>query len=85
MYDEFNDVGELLSREDEDQSELNREFGEAFDGPEDTDFSFAYQREDNSFANFGFDADKAAQMRKAELEEDISLYEEGFDFFDEFE
>jgi len=86
MYNEFEDIDELLSREDEDQSELNREFGEAFDGSEDTDFSFASQREANGFANFGFDADEAARMRESEgfdLDEDDEP--QHYDFFCEFE
>ena len=50
----------------DDESPLNQEFAQAADNPQDFDFSFAAQREESGFANFGFDPAKAAEMRAAD-------------------
>jgi hypothetical protein len=63
------DIDNILTGEDEDQSELNHEFGEAFDDTENFDFGFEEQRADEGLANFGFDADVAQAMREADLSE----------------
>ena len=49
-------------------SELNRQFGEAFENPDDFDFGFEQEREASGFANFDFDPAEAEAMRQSELE-----------------
>lgn len=51
----------------EHDSPLNQAFAAASDNPEEFDFSFAEERRESGFANFGFDPAKAAAMRAAEL------------------
>ncbi len=46
---------------------LNQAFAAAADNPAEFDFSFAEEREEAGFANFGFDPEKAAAMRAAAL------------------
>lgn len=63
----------------ESESELNREFGQAFDNPQEFDFGFQAQREASGFANFGFDPVKAKEMRDAELGVDVDAEAEIMD------
>lgn len=50
----------------EQDSPLNQAFAAAADNPAEFDFSFAEERRESGFANFGFDPEKAAAMRAAE-------------------
>ena len=63
----------------EHDSELNREFGAAYDNPNDFDFGFVAQREQSGFANFGFDPAEAARLR---AEEDEDFYGDPDDDFE---
>lgn len=67
----------------DDNSELEREFGEACLDPHGYDNSFVAQRVESGFANFGYDPTKAHEMREKELariakelEEEVPEYEE---------
>lgn len=48
-------------------SKLEKEFEKACENPQALDCSFTEQRLDQGLANFGFPADKAAEMREKEL------------------
>jgi len=68
------------------QSELEKEFGAACDNPQDLDCGFEKQRQESGFANFGFPADKAAEMREKELARIAAeLENEPLDYEDEDE
>lgn len=47
---------------------LADEFEVAANDPQGTDFAFLKAREASGFANFGFDPERAAELRQAELE-----------------
>jgi len=49
------------------ESKLEKEFEKACENPQQLDCSFTAQRLDQGLANFGFPADKAAEMREKEL------------------
>lgn len=50
----------------EQDTPASKAFTAAFDNPEDFDFGMEAERADTGFANFGFDPEKAAQLREAE-------------------
>jgi|SRR5688572_10490854 len=68
---------------DERDSELNREFEAAFDGPEDFDFAFVEQRRESEFANFGFDPYQARLLREAEFSDEDEDIPDDFECDDE--
>lgn len=72
------------------QSALEAEFEAACNDPKGLDCGFETQRCSTGFANFGFDPDKAAEMREkelariaAEMEAEEPVYDESDDDWDD--
>lgn len=68
-----------------DESALTAEFGTACEDLQGTDFSFAKQRQESGFANFGYDPVAAAELRQRELDRITSELEGDTDEWDDEE
>ena len=66
MEDDYEDIHQRLN--DEDNSPLNDEFGDAYNNLNDFDPGFKEQRADAWFANFEVDPEEARQMQQEELD-----------------
>ena len=64
--EDYDDIDRILNELD--NSPLNDEFGDAYDDPDDFDFGFEKERDENGFANFDFNPEEAKQMQQEELD-----------------